>query len=851
VECNPFAYGTGTKVTITAEQLYYRCQKHLTWYVPNTEEPGGQPAGALSPAVDGFGVASGSSVNLRLDADGNATVALLAGPGCMAGESLIALDEDEAPYETFTASFEVLSPGPTPEGVSALPPEQVEDAGSSAVATIVEAEFPGHPEAKVRLDAEQLYDRCEQGERLIWVRENGEVLRGRPELAGEEAVQLDDDSNGFAILIGSDSCAEGPSLIEADLEESPFTTETTTFTVLPPQPTEEPSFTIEKLQEIKGSGTGFKTSPLTGEIGQTVDYEIVVRNTANVPETFSPLTDANCDPGTIAGGPGSSPVAPGESTTYTCDHVLTKVGMYTNEATVTGESVGGIPLTQTSNQVLVEVPAKPAFTIVKLQEINSSGLGFTTALLTGAIGQAVNYEIVVENTGNVPLTFSGFTDANCDSGTIAGGPGSSPVAPEASTIYTCDHVLTTVGSYTNEATVTGAPEGEPSNTITHTSNQVVVEVPPPGHHEASFTIEKLQEIKGSGAAGASFTRLTLTGAIGQTVDYEIVVKNTGEVALTFSGFSDANCDAGTIAGGPGSSSVAPGESTTYTCDHVLTATGSYTNVATVTGKPELEAPITHESNRVLVEVPREPKFTIEKLQEIKGSGTGFKSSTLTGATGQTVDYEIVVTNMGNVALTFSSFTDVNCDAGTIAGGPEAPLAPGESTTYTCDHVLTGTGSYTNVASVTGTPEGEAPISHESNKVVVEVPASEVAPKNETLPTVTVNPPPPTPKNGVLAECERLAPLQGASGPKRRTFTVQTGSIGIKQITFYLDGRKLKTLTQAERGRFTVRINPLKLSFGAHKLLVKTLMSNPNCKAPARASVFVRPSSQRAAPKFTG
>ena len=370
VECNPFAYGTGAEVTITAEQLYDRCQKHLTWYVPNT-------------AVDGFGVASGSSVNLRLDADGNATVALLAGPNCMAGESLIALDQDEAPYETFTTSFQVLPPVKTPQGVSALPPEQVEDATSSAVATIVEAEFPGHPEAKVRLDAEQLYDSCKQGERLIWVRENGEVLRGRPELAGEEAVQLDDNGNGFAILIGSDSCAEGTSVIEADLEESPFTTETTDFTVLPPQPTEEPSFTIEKQQEIKGSGTGFKTSPLTGEIGQTVDYEIVVRNTANVPETFSPLTDANCDEGTIVGGPGSSPVAPGESTTYTCDHVLRKVGMYTNEATVTGESVGGIPLTQTSNQVLVEVPPKPAFTIEKLQEIAGQRHGFTKSELTG------------------------------------------------------------------------------------------------------------------------------------------------------------------------------------------------------------------------------------------------------------------------------------------------------------------------------------------------------------------------------------------------------------------------------------------------------------------------------------
>ncbi len=128
VECNPYIYGTGAEVTITAAQLYYRCQKHITWYLPNTEEPGGQTAGALSPALDGLGVESGLSVNLHLDADGNATVALLAGPGCMAGESLITLDEDEAPYETFTTSFQVLPPVKTPQGVSALPPEQVEDA---------------------------------------------------------------------------------------------------------------------------------------------------------------------------------------------------------------------------------------------------------------------------------------------------------------------------------------------------------------------------------------------------------------------------------------------------------------------------------------------------------------------------------------------------------------------------------------------------------------------------------------------------------------------------------------------------------------------------------------------------
>src|ERR1700732_3230554 len=127
---------------------------------------------------------------------------------------------------------------------------------------------------------------------------NGEDVNNVPEV---REVPLDNDGNAFVIAIGDASCAEGPSLIEADLEAKPFTTFTTNVTVQPPQPTAEPAFTIEKLQEIMGSGRGFTTSPLTGSIGQRVDYEIVVKNTGSVAERFSEFTDQPCDPGTIAG----------------------------------------------------------------------------------------------------------------------------------------------------------------------------------------------------------------------------------------------------------------------------------------------------------------------------------------------------------------------------------------------------------------------------------------------------------------------------------------------------------------------------------------------------------------------
>ena len=370
--------------------------------------------------------------------------------------------------------------------------------------------------------------------------------------------------------------------------------------------------------------------------------------------------------------------------------------------------------------------------------------------------------------------------------------------------------------------------------------------PPQPTGEASFTIEKRQEIRGS---DGGFTTSPLTGLIGQTVDYQILVKNTANVAETFSEFSDPHCDPGTVAGGPGSSTLAAGQSTSYTCDHVLTAVGYYTNEAAVTGTAQGEAPLTHTSNQVVVEVPPPPAFTIEKRQQIGGGASGFTTSPLTGAIGQTVDYEIVVKNTGQVALAFSNFTDAHCDPPTIAAGPgQAPLAVGASTTYTCSHALTSTGSYVNEASVTATAQGQPPLTQSSNHVEVNVPAGPA----RLLQGIPGGGPPAT--GQVVGRCEASLPvLHGASGPKRGTFTLHISSSGIKQIIFYLDGRKLKVLKQSQSrgGRFTIKINPRALSYGAHKVSIKGHMSDPNCAAISGSGVFVRPHTQHLAPRFTG
>jgi hypothetical protein len=233
VECNPYVFGTGSKVTITASQLFSRCNKKLKWFVANDFAKN-----EFKQEEEGIGV------NVQLDAAGNATVAALAGPLCAAGESLITVHLTEKPFESFTTSFTVLPPHDTPPGVVALPSSQVEDGGSSAVATIIEAEFAGASEELIRIASPELFARCQKPPHLRWFLMNGteaevenakkEKVPAKSEVTG---IELDNNGNAFVIVFGDHSCAEGSSLIEADLESKPFTTYTTHFIVEGPRPT--------------------------------------------------------------------------------------------------------------------------------------------------------------------------------------------------------------------------------------------------------------------------------------------------------------------------------------------------------------------------------------------------------------------------------------------------------------------------------------------------------------------------------------------------------------------------------------------------------------------------------------
>jgi len=346
----------------------------------------------------------------------------------------------------------------------------------------------------------------------------------------------------------------------------------------------EPAFTIEKLQEIAGSGGGYTKSELAANVGGTVKYEIVVKNTGNAPLTFGNFTDEKCDFGTLTGGPSEESVEPGHTTTYFCTHAVSEADAQAhtlaNSATDTGTPPAGdgSPATNTSNTVLVEVP-KPKPHLKDTFTCNTITFAFT------GFPQRPNNTVTVKVKVDGVLVY--------EKQFVFNGPTATDVVKLA--IQPGHHG---VSAYVEWVKGTNGVKGESD---VPAKGGITCEVEP------RFTLEKLQQIAGS---GGPFTSGILVGHVGETVNYEIVASNTGNVPLTFSNVTDEKCDAGTITGGPGANPVEPEHSTTWTCQHLLSeedkTAGFYANSATVTGSPPENSgsPVTNTSNTVVVEIPQ-------------------------------------------------------------------------------------------------------------------------------------------------------------------------------------------------------------------------------------------------------
>lgn len=290
------------------------------------------------------------------------------------------------------------------------------------------------------------------------------------------------------------------------------------------------------------------------------------------------------------------------------------------------------------------------------------------------VGDIVNYTFEVCNTGGENLVNVTVGDSVFGAiGTIAS------LAQGACQTLTYAHTVTladlTTGNITNTATVTaqGDVSGDTaSNTDNHTTPVVQTDAP-------GITLEKSCDPVGP-------------YSLGQTVTYSFLVTNTGNVALTGVAVTDPGAT-----GIPAIGNLAIGQSVTVTGTRVVTladiVAGSFTNNATVTGTPPT-GPVVTDTDDHTITTTQDP--CIEIVKDCGNTGPYQE--------GDTVAYTFAVTNCGDVPLTGVVITD----PGTTIPMPNiGNLAVGQTVTRGGSHVITAAeataGSFTNTATVTGTP----------------------------------------------------------------------------------------------------------------------------------------------------
>ena len=489
--------------------------------------------------------------------------------------------------------------------------------------------------------------------------------------------------------------------------------------------------------------TGDALEGYIADLGDVITYSVTVKNTGNVDLANVELTDAMWKDeaeavGEIAQG--------GQSAPFTYTHTVTEAdvteGKIENTAEATGTAKGE---TVTDSDTVTTNTATAQANLVVTKEVTRSAAAADGKY---ALGETIVYKLTVQNTGNQSIkeditvedSLEGIVNTTEDGRiayangvwTIEGGlAGRESV--EITYTYTVQETDVEAGKITNAVTASGGGHEDTDDKTVETED------PNP-----SLSVTK--SATGEPEEGGKY-------ALGETVTYEVVVTNNGNVTLTNIVVTDertgavfAKIDGAEIANGTNAytiESMVPDASHTFEVTYVVTesdildaadANSMLANLVTVEGEnPDGEAPEPPQPGEaeVPVEEPN-PSLSVTKTAMGEAPEDGYKP-------GDTVTYQVVVKNDGNLTLTnvvvtderenaaFTTVEDANFefDGNTVTIGEMLPNA-----TYTFEvtyevtegDILAEGDTLVNTVNVTGDgPEGEDP---DPEKTTEEVPVEE-------------------------------------------------------------------------------------------------------------------------------
>ena len=468
-------------------------------------------------------------------------------------------------------------------------------------------------------------------------------------------------------------------------------------------PTVTPGKTEDETNPKNGHITVKKTTmsdPADGvayKLGETIEYDIDVKNDGNLTVTGITVTDPNGDD---FGEQAIESLAPGETATFKATHVVTeadvKAGEVVNVATATGTSPDPdkpeVPVVPGKDTDSTET-AKAALTVVKTAEQSGSAADGAFKL-----GETINYTITVTNTGNQTVENIRVVDPKADN---FGEQTVESLAPGKSATFTATHVVTEAdilaGTVVNSAIAKGVDSD--GKTVVDTG-------------EDTKNIEDLNTTL-SVTKTASKPADKVSYKLDETVTYTITVTNNGNVTYKNVKVTDAKTGLDETI-----DSLGVGESKTFTTTHVIDendiAAGSYANGATATADPvvdpKTDTPVTpsgKDTETIGGEEGEDPidegkaDLVVSKKVTNEGKGTGKDGAFKLG---DVIEYEITVTNNGNLTAMNFQVTDENADNFTPV--TIESLAPGKTTkAFRASHTVTSSdilaGKVVNVATTTG------------------------------------------------------------------------------------------------------------------------------------------------------
>lgn len=517
------------------------------------------------------------------------------------------------------------------------------------------------------------------------------------------------------------------------------------------------------------------------KLGDTIEYTITVTNTGNLTISNVVVTDqktgATFDEnendaytvGTDAAGHSiatlNAALAPNASVTLTAKYTVTEAdilngkGKLVNVATASGKDPNGGDPNVTPGESEDDIEDKKTELSVTKTTTSTPA---DEELGKYKLGEKITYDIEVKNTGNQTITDIVVTDNLADATIIAGDGYTveenkakiASLAPNASVTVKAEYIVTEAdvlaGSVKNTATATGdapdetEPEGN-GGTEDETEDK-----------KSHLTVTKTTNNTGSGENGAF--------ELGETIWYTITVTNDGNQTIKIKTIVDelagsniqnflgnSSTTGGTVTFSGDGYELKPGDSLTlnkvsYVVKEADILAGQVVNTATATGTdPEGKAPVVEDGETTDTTVEPNAHFSLEKtLTNLPNKGYF--------TVGETAEFDVVVTNDGNVTLNLNVFETLKgatftgyvkfagyaenedyaeVDLSGVTVAKITSLAPGKSVTLKAEYTVTaedlGNKELKNV--VTGKGEGpktdpEKPINPPEDKTEENIPVDD-------------------------------------------------------------------------------------------------------------------------------